>query len=63
MLWGETVGQGSVDMRFGLAIPPGETVLVFSSDRPAEKVGTDPRDLAFRVANLDIVVSAAGPPR
>ena len=63
MLWGETVGQGSVDMRFGLAVPPGETVLVFSSDRPAEKVGTDPRDLAFRVANLDIVVSAAGPPR
>jgi hypothetical protein len=63
MLWGETVGEAPVDMRFGLALPPGETVLIFTTDRPAEKVGTDPRDLAFRVANLDIVVSPASPPR
>ena len=50
-------------MRFGLEIPPGETVLAFATDRPAEKVGTDPRDLAFRVANLDIVVAPAGASR
>lgn len=60
LLWGDTVGSGATDMRFGLTLPPGETVLVFASDRPAEKVGTDPRDLAFRVANLVIVVSRAG---
>jgi hypothetical protein len=63
LLWGDTVGSGTKDMRFGLTIPPGETVLVFSTERPAEKVGTDPRDLAFRVANLVIVVSPAGAPR
>jgi hypothetical protein len=63
LLWGETVGEEPVAMRFGLALPPGETVLIFSTDRPAEKVGTDPRDLAFRVANLEIVVSAAAASR
>jgi hypothetical protein len=59
LLWGDTVGGGATDMRFGLTLPPGETVLIFTSDRPPEKVGTDPRDLAFRVANLEIVVSPA----
>jgi hypothetical protein len=31
-------------------------VLTFSSDRPARKVGADPRELAFKVANLEIFV-------
>ena len=63
LLWGDTVGEVPAVMRFGLELPPGESVLAFSTDRPAEKVGTDPRDLAFRVANLEIVVSPAGTPR
>jgi hypothetical protein len=63
LLWGDIVGGSATDMRFGLTLPPGETVLVFSSDRPAERVSTDPRDLAFRVADLVIVVSPAGPSR
>lgn len=57
LLWGEPAGsKGSLGMRFGLALPPGETVLTFSSDRPAQKIGTDPRELAFQIANLEITV-------
>ena len=56
LLWGETVGRGATEVRFGLALRPGETVVEFTSDRPAQKVHPDPRDLAFRIANLDIVV-------
>jgi hypothetical protein len=56
LLWGETIDSTPVEMRFGLTLPVGETVLVFATDRPAEKAGTDPRALAFQVANLEIVV-------
>ena len=56
LLWGDHVGLGMAEFRFGLTLPPGETVLVFVSDRPGERVSTDPRDLAFQVTNLDIVV-------
>ena len=60
LVWGDTIGQGPAEIRFGLTLPPGETVLVFATDRPAQKIGTDPRDLAFRVANLEIVVQPGG---
>jgi len=63
LLWGDTVTERGVVMRFGLEVPPGETVITFATDRPAEKVGTDPRDLAFRVANLDVVVTPVGASR
>ncbi|WP_414663884.1 hypothetical protein [Horticoccus sp. 23ND18S-11] len=56
LLWGDTVGEGAAPLRFGLTLPPGVTTLVFSTDKPAEKVGTDPRALAFQIANLEIVV-------
>jgi hypothetical protein len=59
LLWGDTISGTPVTMRFGLAVPPGETTLVFSTDRPAEKIGTDPRALAYRIGNLDIVVTSA----
>jgi hypothetical protein len=59
LLWSETVGSVPRVMRFGLDLPPGETVLTFTSDRPGDKIGTDPRPLAFRVANLEIVVTPA----
>ena len=59
LLWGDTVGQGFSALRFGLTLPPGDSVLVFTTDRPAQKIGTDPRDLAFQVANLEIVVQPA----
>lgn len=63
LLWGDTVGHAFTELRFGVTLPPGETVLVFATDRPAQKVGSDPRDLAFQVANLDIVLQAAAGPR
>ncbi|MGH7947015.1 MAG: hypothetical protein ACREH8_14530, partial [Opitutaceae bacterium] len=63
LLWGDHVGGGPAEFRFGLTLPPGETVLVFVSDRRGEKVSTDPRDLAFQITNLDIVVKPAPAPR
>ena len=44
------------EIRFGLALPPGDTVLHFATDRPAQKIGTDPRPLAYQIANVEIVV-------
>jgi hypothetical protein len=64
MLWGGPLAaKGSTGIRFGLRLPPGETLLVFTSDRPAQKMGTDPRDLAFQVSNLTIAVAPAGASR
>jgi len=59
LLWGDTVGKGQAEFRFGLTLPPGETELTFTTDRPPGRVGSDPRDLAFQVSNLEIVVSPA----
>jgi hypothetical protein len=63
LLWGERVTEEHSLLRFGLVVPPGETLLTFTSDQPAQKVSTDPRDLAFQVANLDIVVRPAADQR
>jgi hypothetical protein len=63
MVWSGDLDAGAEDIRFGVTLGPGETVLVFASDKPGGKVGTDPRDLAFQVANLDIVVKPAAVPR
>lgn len=60
LLWGDTVGQGAAPVRFGLTLPPGETRLHFTTDKPASKIGTDPRDLAFQIANLEIVLAPVG---
>lgn len=59
MVWSEPVRRDPRDLRFGFTLPPGETTLIFATDRPAEKVGTDPRALAFRVANLKLFVAPA----
>lgn len=60
LLWGDTVGQGFTEIRFGVALPPGESVFLFTTDKPPQKIDHDPRDLAFQVANLDIVLQPAG---
>lgn len=60
LVWAETIGAAPEPMRFGFELPPGETVLVFSTDKPSGKIGTDPRALAFRVMNLEIVVTPTG---
>lgn len=59
LLWGETIAAETTELRLGLVLPPGETVLRFVTDRPGETVGTDPRALAFRVADLEIFVTPA----
>ncbi len=63
LVWGDSIGQGYSEIRFGFSLPPGETVLSFTTDKPAQKVGTDPRDLAFQLANLTIVVEPGAPPK
>jgi hypothetical protein len=63
LVWGETVGRGGAPVRFGFALVPGETVLHFSSDRSAQKVGSDPRELSFKIANLEIVLQPGTGPR
>lgn len=63
LLWSGEAGPQLAAMNFGLELPPGETVLTFVTDRPAEKAGTDPRELAFRVMNLEIVVTPRTAPR
>jgi hypothetical protein len=56
MLFGDSFGVKPGEMRFGLTLPPGETVLVFEGDQPGRRIGTDPRDLAYQVINLEISV-------
>jgi hypothetical protein len=58
LLWGGTIeSRQAVALRFGFVLPPGETVLIFSTDRPGRKMGGDPRELSFQVADLEIVVA------
>lgn len=57
LLWGGTLPpKGTTGLRFGFVLPPGETTLRFTSDRPPQRMGTDPRDLSFQVFNLGIHV-------
>ncbi len=60
LLWSETVGSAPTVMRLGFELSPGATVLTFAADRAGDRVGTDPRPLAFRVMNLEIVVTPTG---
>ena len=46
-----------------LSVPPGESLLHFDSDTPARKLGTDPRELAFKITNLEVVVTPSDGPR
>ncbi|MBI5766323.1 MAG: hypothetical protein HZA93_00900 [Verrucomicrobia bacterium] len=59
MVWSDTIVPRPTEMQFGCVLPPGETELVFKTDLPAHVVGADDRLLAFRVANLEIVVRPA----
>ncbi len=57
--WAEKVTGSATEFAFACEIPPGESTVQFSTDQPARQVKTDPRPLAFKVANLEIVVRAA----
>ena len=57
MRWSaELSAEKTVEFRFGVVAPPGETLLHFTSDQPGHKIGTDPRALAFKITNLEVVV-------
>ncbi|MFZ9747092.1 MAG: hypothetical protein ACO3G4_10720 [Opitutaceae bacterium] len=56
LLWGGPLAaRGGTEVRFGIPVPPGESILVFSTDRPAQRMGTDPRPLAFRLSDVQLV--------
>jgi hypothetical protein len=58
LVWGGPITvRPPAEIRFGLALPPGKTVLTLTTDRPAQKIGSDPRPLAYQIANLEIFVS------
>ena len=57
LLWGGPLAvRGPTEVRFGATLPPGESILVFSTDRPAQRMGTDPRALAFRLSDVELLV-------
>jgi hypothetical protein len=63
MVWSGELKAQPVAFQFGLTVPPGETVLSFATDKPGHPIGTDPRQLAFEILNLEIVVRPAASQR
>lgn len=57
LLWSGALTEERVEVGFACVVPPGETTLSFSSDRPPNSIGVDPRLLAFSLTNLEIVVA------
>ena len=58
LLWGGPLAvRGATEVRFGTALPPGESILVFSTDLPAQRKGTDPRALAFRLSDVELLAT------
>lgn len=58
LLWGGPLtGRGATEVRFGAVLPPGESVLLFSTDRPPQRMGSDPRALAFRLSDVDLLAT------
>jgi hypothetical protein len=57
MIWSEMITPRLSEMRFGFMAPPGETVILFTSGNPPLLVGADPRPMAFKIVNLEIVVA------
>ena len=56
MVWSGELGSQPAKFQFGVTLPPGETVLSFSTDKPGHPIGSDPRQMAFRISNLNITV-------
>lgn len=58
LLWGGPLAvRGATEVRFGATLPPGESILVFSTDRPAQRMGSDPRALAFRLSDVELLAA------
>lgn len=63
MVWSGQLGAQPQEFRLGVTVPPGGIVLSFSTDKPGHAVSTDPRQMAFRISNMNIVVKPAAAPR
>ncbi|MBM3853800.1 MAG: hypothetical protein FJ399_11695 [Verrucomicrobia bacterium] len=63
MVWSGTIGERQTAFQFGKVVPEEGAVLRFISDRKGRMIDTDPRELAFCVFNLEIVVASAAPQR
>lgn len=62
-LWAGRLTGRPTDFQFAWLAPPGETRLLFSSERAARTVDPDPRALSFHVLNLELTVSVPDAPR
>ncbi|HUR57988.1 MAG TPA: glycosyltransferase family 87 protein [Opitutaceae bacterium] len=61
-VWFSALQVHSTEFHFECSLPPGETVVHFTSEKPARPVGDDARPLAFNIANLEVVVRAPSSP-
>lgn len=58
LLWGGRLpARGTAEVRFGVTLPAGESVLVFTGDGPALRKGGDPRELSLRLSDVELVVA------
>jgi hypothetical protein len=58
LLWGGQLAvRGATELRFGAVLPPGESVLVFATDLPPQRKGSDPRALAFRLSDVELIAT------
>ena len=59
MVWSGELEPLPRKFQFGFTLPPGDTMLSFTTDKPGHSVGSDPRQMAVRISNLSIVVRPA----
>ena len=58
LLWGGQLAvRGATELRFGAVLPPGESILVFATDLPPQRKGSDPRALAFRLSDVELIAT------
>jgi hypothetical protein len=58
LLWGGQLAvRGATELRFGAVLPPGESVFVFATDLPPQRKGSDPRALAFRLSDVELIAT------
>jgi hypothetical protein len=57
--WSGVTNSHPIPFAFARTIPPGDTILSFTGEKPAKPAVKDPRPLALSVYNLEVVVSPA----
>ncbi len=59
LVWVGPIGERQVPFRFGFTAPEGVTTLRFESEADGGPIGTDMRQLAFNIFDLEVVVAPA----